>query len=167
MSIAPKLPKKLTILLQQHTRSPFPSHYPLSADSVKEPQLIVKAVYVSSLTVITQCGITNRENGSEEGGCCECVTIEWTFGLWGQLLWWHKGMQVICVNTTNLIIHTRCTHRHVDTMPPPPGKDKAAQNLNYTHKHPLSHIKASHLIRHSWHVKKNWKVCLMFDFKVG
>lgn len=67
MSIAPKLPKKLTILLQQHTRSPFPSHYPLSADSVKEPQLIVKAVYVSSLTVITQCGITNRETGSEEG----------------------------------------------------------------------------------------------------
>ena len=67
MSIAPKLPKKLTILLQQHTRSPFPSHYPLSADSVKEPQLIVKAVYVSPLTVITQCGITNKGNGSEEG----------------------------------------------------------------------------------------------------
>lgn len=67
MSIAPKLPKKLTILLQQHTRSPFPSHYPLSADSVKEPQLIVKAVYVSSLAVITQCGITNTENGREEG----------------------------------------------------------------------------------------------------
>lgn len=60
MSIVPKLPKKLTILLQQHT------HYPLSADSVKEPQLIVKAVYVSSLTVITQCGITNRENGSAD-----------------------------------------------------------------------------------------------------
>lgn len=74
MSIAPKLPKKLTILLQQHTHSPFPSHYPLSAaDSVKEPQLIVKAVYVSSLTVITQCGITNRENRSEEGELlCVC-----------------------------------------------------------------------------------------------
>lgn len=67
MSIAPKLPKKLTILLQQHTHSPFPSYYPLSADSMKEPQLIVKDVYVSSLTIITQCGITNKENGSEEG----------------------------------------------------------------------------------------------------
>lgn len=77
MSIAPKLPKKLTILLQQHTRSPFPSHYPLSAaDSVKEPQLIVKAVYVSSLTVITQCGITNTENRSEEGAAV-CV-LPWS-----------------------------------------------------------------------------------------
>jgi len=40
---------------------------------VKEPQLIVKAVYVSSLRVITQRGITNRENGGEEGELlCVC-----------------------------------------------------------------------------------------------
>lgn len=60
MSIAPKQPKKLTIVLEQQTRCLLPSHYPLSADCVKEPQLIVKAVYVSSLTVITQSGITKQ-----------------------------------------------------------------------------------------------------------
>lgn len=70
MSIAPKLPKTYYPTSTTYP-SPFffppTSRYPLSADSVKEPQLIVKAVYVSSLAVITQRGITNRENGSEEG----------------------------------------------------------------------------------------------------
>lgn len=53
MSIAPKLPRELTMVP------------PPSADSMKEPQLIVKAVYVSLQTVITQRGTTNRMG---EGG---------------------------------------------------------------------------------------------------
>ena len=104
MSIAPKLPKKLTILIQQHTHSPFPSHYPLSADSVKEPQLIVKAVYVSSLTIITQCGITNRESGSEDG---ELLCMRYhgvNILVMGTAAMMAYRDTVICVNTAKLII---------------------------------------------------------------
>lgn len=120
---------KLTILLQQLTRSPFLSHYPPSADSVKEPQLIVKAVYVSSLAVITQCGITNR--GNWNGGCCVWVCYHGVnFLVMGQLLWWHIGLQIICVNTAKLIIHTVCSQAcsWPFTMPP----TRTMQSKTYT-----------------------------------
>lgn len=69
------------------TAYPIPSHYPLSAaDSVKESQLIVKAVYVSSMMAITQCGITNGEWKGGGGVAVSAVTMERTFWLWGQLL---------------------------------------------------------------------------------
>lgn len=150
MSIAPKLPKKLTILLQQHTRSPFPSHYPLSADSVKEPQLIVKAVYVSSLTVITQCGITNRENGREEGELL-CVRYHGVnFLLMGtaavmayrdtsDLCKHNQTNNTCCVLTSMWLALQRLTQ-----SPSNPSSSSQARTMlykTYTHK-------TSHLIRH-------------------
>lgn len=79
MFIAPKLAEKNWLSYINSVPDP-PTRSPQgAADSAKESQLIVKAVYVSSAVVITQHGITNGGERQGAGGKpLSAVSIERT-----------------------------------------------------------------------------------------
>jgi len=104
MSIAPKLPK-IHYPTSTTYPSPFPSHYPLSADYERVPA-DCESVYVSTLKIITQSGITNRGEWRRGGGAAVSMLP------WSKALVVGTAAVMACRDTSDLFKYSQTNNTH-------------------------------------------------------